>query len=215
MLPYVPLQTDCFFSIWIDFTHGMWRVCPFTDVRHHYVKNWDYCLQMTYRSMITLSTDIDHCILQLSSLMAAEKFSETHWLTRHVTSNGNDFYEYTIRSNQPEQWNSIPRSQFGTIISQRTYNHWLNDSDQNDIRRSEGDIDRQFWVSTVATSSLLILWSASTSFVVYTYNFSILQEAWRTAKLTEAMGRVSERQREETKLLILHFWTCRHHVCQF
>ena len=44
---------------------------------------------MTYRSMITASTDIERFINQLRTLMAAEKSSETNCRTRPVT--GDDY----------------------------------------------------------------------------------------------------------------------------
>jgi len=43
-------------------------------------------LKTTYRSMITASTEIDRFITQLSTLMAAEKSSETNWRTRRVAT---------------------------------------------------------------------------------------------------------------------------------
>jgi hypothetical protein len=43
-------------------------------------------LKTTYRNMITASTDIDRFIIQFSTLMTAEKSSETNWRTRRVTT---------------------------------------------------------------------------------------------------------------------------------
>jgi len=87
---------------------------------------------MTYRSMITASTDIDLFIIQLSTLMAAEKSSETNWRTRRVatimtiiTTTG---HNYSIRPMSESEYdrdiesNIMPTRQFGAISSQRRYN---------------------------------------------------------------------------------------------
>ena len=68
---------------------------------HHNVNNWDYSLKMTYRSMITASTDIDRFISQLSTLMAAEKSWETNSRTRRVTGNDETYHDYRPRLFDP------------------------------------------------------------------------------------------------------------------
>jgi len=50
-------------------------------------------LKTTYRSMITASTDIDRFIIQLSTLMAAEKSSETNWHTRRATGDDDNYHD--------------------------------------------------------------------------------------------------------------------------
>jgi hypothetical protein len=82
--------------------------------------------------MITASTDIDRFIIQLSTLMAAEKSSETNWRTRRVatmmtiiTTTDRD---YSIRPMRVTEYhrdiesNIIPTSQMSAISSQRSYN---------------------------------------------------------------------------------------------
>jgi len=54
-------------------------------------------LKTTYRSMITARMDIDRFIIQLSTLMAAEKSSETNCCTTRFTGNDDNYHEY-IRS---------------------------------------------------------------------------------------------------------------------
>jgi hypothetical protein len=56
-------------------------------------------LNTTYRSMITARTEIDRFNIQLSTLMAAEKSSETNSRTRRITSNDDNYHDY-IRSGQ-------------------------------------------------------------------------------------------------------------------
>jgi len=51
-------------------------------------------LKTTYRSMITASTDIGRFIIQLGTLMAAEKNSETDSRTRHVTGDDENYHDY-------------------------------------------------------------------------------------------------------------------------
>jgi hypothetical protein len=82
--------------------------------------------------MITARTDIDRFIIQLSTLMAAEKSSETNWRTRHVatmvaiiTTTGRDYWIRPMRKTEYErdiESNTIPMSQLSAIISQRSYN---------------------------------------------------------------------------------------------
>jgi len=50
-------------------------------------------LKTTYRSMITASTDIDRFIIQLSTLMAVEKSSETNYRTRRVTGDDDNYQD--------------------------------------------------------------------------------------------------------------------------
>jgi hypothetical protein len=59
--------------------------------------------------MITASTDIDRFIIQLSTLMAAEKSSETNWRTRRVatmmtiiTTTGRDYSIQPMRETEYE-----------------------------------------------------------------------------------------------------------------
>jgi len=56
---------------------------------------------MTYRIMITESTDIDRFIIQLSTLMAAEKSTETICHTRRVTGDDNSYHDYRTRRFDP------------------------------------------------------------------------------------------------------------------
>jgi len=44
--------------------------------------------------MITESTDIDRFIIQLSTLMAAEKSPETIWRTTPVTGDDDNYHDY-------------------------------------------------------------------------------------------------------------------------
>jgi len=82
--------------------------------------------------MITANTDIDLFIIQLSTLMAGEKSSETNWRTRRVatmmtiiTTTGRN---YSIRPMSESEYdrdiesNIIPTSQLSAIRSQRSYN---------------------------------------------------------------------------------------------
>ena len=50
--------------------------------------------------MITASTDMDRFIMQLSTLMAAEKSTETNLRTRRVARNDDNYQEYRIRPYQ-------------------------------------------------------------------------------------------------------------------
>jgi len=45
--------------------------------------------------MFTASTDIDRFIIQLSTLLAAEKSSETNRRTRRVTGDGDNYHDYS------------------------------------------------------------------------------------------------------------------------
>jgi hypothetical protein len=82
--------------------------------------------------MITASTDIDRFIIQLSTLMAAEKSSETNWRTRRVatmmtiiTTTGREYSIQPMRETEYErdiESNTIPTSQLSAIISQRSCN---------------------------------------------------------------------------------------------
>jgi len=54
-------------------------------------------LKPTYRRMISASMNIDHYIIQFSTLMAAEKSSETNWRTRRITGNDNNYHDYCPR----------------------------------------------------------------------------------------------------------------------
>jgi len=55
----------------------------------------------TYRSMITASTDIDRFIIQLTTLIAAEKSSETDSCTRPVTGDVENNHDYRPRLFDP------------------------------------------------------------------------------------------------------------------
>jgi hypothetical protein len=89
-------------------------------------------LKTTYRGMITASTDIDRFIIQFSTLMAAEKSSETNWRTRRVattmtiiTTIGREYLIRWMRETEHDldiQLNTIPSTQLSAIISQRSYN---------------------------------------------------------------------------------------------
>jgi len=73
---------------------------PYPSMRHIIKSTMEItALKTTNRSMITARTDIDCFIIQLSTLMAAEKSSETNCRTRRVTGN-DDNYHYYIRSGQ-------------------------------------------------------------------------------------------------------------------
>jgi hypothetical protein len=77
---------------------------------------------MPYETVITASTDIDHSLIQLSTLMAVQKGSETTGRTTHVA--GNDYDNHTYRT-WPYKWgrlNPITASQLSTMISRRTWN---------------------------------------------------------------------------------------------
>jgi len=51
--------------------------------------------------MFTASTDIDRFIIQLSTLMAAEKSSEANRRTRRVTGDGDNYHDYRPRLFDP------------------------------------------------------------------------------------------------------------------
>jgi len=51
----------------------------------------------TYRSMNTASTDIDHFIIQLSTLMAVKNDAETNSSTRRITGGDNSYHDNTPR----------------------------------------------------------------------------------------------------------------------
>jgi hypothetical protein len=51
--------------------------------------------------------------------------------------------------------------------------------------------------------------------IMYTYNSSNVEEGWRTAKTTKAIGRVSEWRQYEMQLPTIHLWTCGKHSQQF
>jgi hypothetical protein len=123
---------------------GHWHTCPYTIIAfsvNGYVSLTGFtsftplptrhiiqstiettALKTTYRSMITARRDIDHFIIQLSTLMAGEKSSETNWRTRRVTCDDDNYHDYRIRPYQHEKLNTIPTSQLSAIISQRCYN---------------------------------------------------------------------------------------------
>ena len=72
--------------------------------------------------MITASTDIDRFSIQLSTLLAAEKSSETTQCTRRIAGNDDHDHKYRILPDQGEISNTIPTSQLSANISSRTYN---------------------------------------------------------------------------------------------
>jgi hypothetical protein len=98
---------------------GRWRTCPYTIIAfsvNGYVSLTGFmsftplptrhiiqstiettALKTTYRSMITARRDIDRFIIQLSTLMAAEKSSETNWHTRRVTCDDGNYHDYRPR----------------------------------------------------------------------------------------------------------------------
>jgi len=78
-------------------------------------------LKTTYRSIITARRDIDCFIIQLSTLMAAEKSSETNWHRRRVTCDDDNYHDYRIRPCEHQKSNTISTSQLSAIISQRSY----------------------------------------------------------------------------------------------
>jgi len=51
--------------------------------------------------MITASMDINRFIIQLSTLMAAQKSSETNCRMRHFTGNGDNYHDYRLRVFDP------------------------------------------------------------------------------------------------------------------
>jgi hypothetical protein len=81
--------------------------------------------------MITASTDIDCFIIELSTLMAAEKSPESTWRTRRVATmmtiimtRGRDYSILPMRetaSDRDIESNTIPTSQLSAIISQTSY----------------------------------------------------------------------------------------------
>ena len=89
-------------------------------------------LKTTYRSMITASTDIYRFIIQLSTLMGAEKSSETNSRMRRVTGDDDNIMttdrDYSIRPMRETEYdrdiesNIIPTSQMSAISSRRSYN---------------------------------------------------------------------------------------------
>jgi len=54
--------------------------------------------RMTYWSMITVTTDIESSIIQLSSLMKAEKSSNIKSLQRNVTCDATNYYDHSALS---------------------------------------------------------------------------------------------------------------------
>jgi hypothetical protein len=82
--------------------------------------------------MITASTDIDRFIIQLSTLTAAEKSSETNWRMKRVatmmtfiTTTGRNYSIWPMRESEYDrdiESNIIRTSQLSVISSQRSYN---------------------------------------------------------------------------------------------
>jgi len=227
-----------------------WRMCPYTIIAfsvngyvsltaftsftplptRHFIKSIIEItpLTTTYRSMITAITDIDLFIIQLSTLMAAEKSSETNWRTRRVatmrtiitTTGGNDSirrlsiseYDRDIESNV------IPTSQLSAISSQRSYNGrdasrpwwrlWQVQDSTLPTREieyhSHKPMERDHQSGNLQSMTRSYRWISNTENrrrsqqtianrrIVCTYSSSNLEEAWRTANTTNAIGRVSE-----------------------
>ena len=67
---------------------------------------------MTYQSMITARTDIERFIIQLSTLMAAEKSSETNRRTRRVMGDGDNYHDYRPRLFIPANERNRIRSRY-------------------------------------------------------------------------------------------------------
>jgi len=89
------------FSKRIHFAHGISRVYPL-PTRHILLSTFEItALKMTYRSMVTARKDIDRLIIQFSTLMVAEKSSETNSRTRRVTGDGDNYHDYRPRLYDP------------------------------------------------------------------------------------------------------------------
>jgi len=69
-------------------------------------------LKTTYRIMITESTDIDRFIIQLSTLMAAEKSSETIGHTRCVSGDDDSYHDYRTQLFDPANERNRIRSRY-------------------------------------------------------------------------------------------------------
>jgi len=71
--------------------------------------------------MITASTDINRFIIQLSTLMAAEKSSETNSHTRRVTGDDENYHDYRPRLFDPAnernriRWREIEHHSYKSI----------------------------------------------------------------------------------------------------
>jgi len=111
-------------------------------------------------------------------------------MSRIITTTGRDHWILPLRETEydREKSNNIPTTQLSAIISQRTYNQLCDLTPESAIPRTEGEGERRLWVSRVATTSLRIEQSGSTSIVVYAYNSGNLEKARRTAKTTKAIG---------------------------
>ena len=68
--------------------------------------------QTRYRSMTTASTDLDRFNIQLSTLMAAEKSSETNRPTRRGTGDGDNYHDYSPRLFDPANERKRIRSRY-------------------------------------------------------------------------------------------------------
>jgi len=80
---------------------------------HHIIMSIEITvLTMTYETMIGASTDIDHFIIQLSTLMVAEKSSETNWHMRCVTSDDDNHHGYRPQLFDPANDRNRIRSRF-------------------------------------------------------------------------------------------------------
>jgi len=143
---------------------------------------------MTYRSMITASTDIDRFIIQLSTLMAAEKSSETYSRTSRVTGDEDNYHDCRPRLFDPANERNRIRSR---EIDHHSYKSMERDHQSENLQsmtRSYPGIgnteNRRRSQQPIASQR-----------IVYTYSSSNLEEARRTAKTTKAIGRVSEWRR--------------------
>jgi hypothetical protein len=183
----VPLHYYRFFSKRIRFAHGILRVYPFSDARHHRVNNSEYCPpNEILKHHCCEAWSIDHSIIQLSHLMAV-KSSETNWRTRRVTGNYDEYHEYKTQLSDPanernrirsiqSSSSTLPASQLSTIISPRCCNGVilpLNRQHREPMAKSRDELR----VSTVTTTFLLFERSAPISVFVYTYSSSNVEEA--------------------------------------
>jgi len=112
MLAWVPLHHYHSPSKRICLTHGIPLLYPLTDTLHHKVLNWGSYQTMTYRSMITARTDIDPVIIQLSTLMAVVKSSETNCRTRRITRDDHNYHDYRPRLLGPANERNRMRSMY-------------------------------------------------------------------------------------------------------
>jgi len=201
---------------------------------HHNVINWDYYLQITtYRSMVTASMVIDRFIIELSTLMAAEKSSApigtrdaSPATTTIITGTGFDLINN--RNRIPFlRVNWVRPSAREATMDEMCRRHgrrqsWVQDSTllTREIEyHSYMSIERDHQSENIQSMAGSYPWIGNTENcrrsretipsldIVYTYNSSNLEEASRTAT-AKSMRRVSEWRREEMQLATIHLWTC-------